>query len=86
MRAMSLLEEADLAAADVLVVTDALAHAHARVIERVNAARATRGVRVWSVVLGRADPSGVAPFSDRVLRLDPTAPDDAGAVVAALAV
>jgi len=86
MRAMSLLEEADLAAADVLVVTDALAHAHARVIERVNAARATRGVRVWSVVLGRADPSGVAPFSDRVLRLDPAAPDDAGAVVAALAV
>ena len=86
MRAMALLEEADLAAADVLVVTDALARAHERVISRVNAARASRGVRVWSVVLGRADPVGVAPFSDRILTLDPAAPDDAGAVAAALAV
>jgi uncharacterized protein with von Willebrand factor type A (vWA) domain len=86
MRAMSLLEEADLAAADVLVVTDALARAHDRVIARVNAVRAARGVRIWSVVLGRADPVGVAPFSDRIFQLDPAAPDDAGAVVAAMAV
>jgi uncharacterized protein with von Willebrand factor type A (vWA) domain len=70
-RAMELLEEQDLQTADVLVVTDGLGEADAQVIERIKAAKAARGVRVWSVVLGRSRTAGVDPFSDEVWVLDP---------------
>jgi uncharacterized protein with von Willebrand factor type A (vWA) domain len=78
LRALDLLEEADLTAADILVVTDGLCRAAPEVVDRVAQARETRGVRVWSVVLGRRDVRGVAPFSDEVWQLDPT---DAAAAV-----
>jgi uncharacterized protein with von Willebrand factor type A (vWA) domain len=73
LRAMDLLEEQGLAAADVLVVTDGLCRAGPDVIERVQETRARVGVRVWSVVLGHRDTRGVEPFSDEVLQIDPTA-------------
>jgi uncharacterized protein with von Willebrand factor type A (vWA) domain len=72
LRAMDLLEEAELEAADVLVVTDGLCRAGADVVDRVRQVRDKRGVRVWSVVLGLRDTRGVDPFSDEVLRIDPT--------------
>jgi uncharacterized protein with von Willebrand factor type A (vWA) domain len=71
LRAMELLEERDLHAADILVVTDGLGHAESHVVDKVNAIRATRGVRVFSVVLGRAMTQGIAPFSDEIWQLDP---------------
>ncbi|MCA9491136.1 MAG: VWA domain-containing protein [Myxococcales bacterium] len=72
LRAMDLLDEEDLQAADVLVVTDGLCRAAPEVVDRVASVRAARGVRVWSVVLGHRDTRGVDPFSDHVLRIDPT--------------
>ncbi len=72
LRAMDLLEEADLRAADVLVVTDGLCRAAADVVDRVAEVRERRGVRVWSVVLGNRDTRGVDPFSDHVLQVDPS--------------
>jgi len=72
LRALDLLEETDLNAADILVVTDGLCRAGPHVVKRVALARETRGVRIWSVVLGRRDVRGVAPFSDEVWQLDPT--------------
>ena len=39
-----------------------------------------RGVRVWSVVLGNANPAGVTPFSDDVWQLDPDGGDVPGFV------
>jgi uncharacterized protein with von Willebrand factor type A (vWA) domain len=71
LRAMELLEEQELDAADVLVVTDGLCRAAPAVVDRVAAVRAARGVRVWSIVLGNDDVRGVAPFSDEVLPVDP---------------
>lgn len=76
LRAMDLLEEQELRAADVLVVTDGLCRADRRVIARVDEVRRGLGARVWSVVLGRRDVDGVAPFSDEVHRVDPTADGD----------
>jgi uncharacterized protein with von Willebrand factor type A (vWA) domain len=73
LRAMDLLEEDELHRADVLVVTDGLCRATPAVIERVTTVRDAMGARIWSVVLGRADPRGVEPFSDTVLVLDPSA-------------
>jgi len=72
LRALDLLEEQGLAAADILVVTDGLCRAGPDVIERVQETRARVGVRVWSVVLGHRDTRGVEPFSDEVLQIDPT--------------
>jgi len=77
LRALDLLEESDLHAADILVVTDGLCRAAPVVVQRVAEARQDRGVRVWSVVLGRRDVRGVAPFSDEVWQLDPTDAADA---------
>jgi uncharacterized protein with von Willebrand factor type A (vWA) domain len=71
MRAMELLNEQELANADVLVVTDGLARASPDMIDTVQSARERLGVRVWSVVLGQNDPFGVRPFSDEVWRFDP---------------
>lgn len=71
-RAMDLLDEADLRSADVLVVTDGLCRAAPEVIARVKEVRERRGVRVWSVVLGHRDTRGVDPFSDEVVQIDPT--------------
>lgn len=71
LRAMDLLEEDELHRADILVVTDGLCRATPAVIERVTTVRDAMGARIWSVVLGRADPRGVEPFSDTVLVLDP---------------
>ncbi len=71
LRAMDLLEEQSLKAADVLVVTDGLCRAGPHVVERVAQVRQDTGVRVWSVVLGHRDLRGVEPFSDEVLQLDP---------------
>lgn len=72
LRAMDLLDEAELEAADVLVVTDGLCRAAPDVVDRVREVRERRGARVWSVVLGHRDTRGVDPFSDHVLRIDPT--------------
>ncbi|MEQ1571883.1 MAG: VWA domain-containing protein, partial [Myxococcota bacterium] len=72
LRAMDLLDEAELEAADVLVVTDGLCRAAPDVVDRVRQVRDKRGVKVWSVVLGHRDTRGVDPFSDEVLRIDPT--------------
>jgi uncharacterized protein with von Willebrand factor type A (vWA) domain len=71
LRAMDLLEEQELLRADILVVTDGLCRATPAVVERVTTVRDAMGARVWSVVLGRADPRGVEPFSNEVLVLDP---------------
>ena len=76
LRAMDLLEEQELRAADVLVVTDGLCRANRKVVDRVEEVRHALGVRVWSVVLGKRDVEGVAPFSDEVHRVDPTADGD----------
>lgn len=73
LRAMELLKEADLRAADVLVVTDGYAHASREVVAAVEAARAGRGVRVWSVLLGTGGVHGVQGFSDDVWVVDPRA-------------
>lgn len=85
LRAIELLEEQELKTADVLVVTDGLCRAEPRVVDRVNAAKGGRGLRVWSVVLGPARTDGVDPFSDRVFRLDPKDPGAPAAVVDGLA-
>jgi uncharacterized protein with von Willebrand factor type A (vWA) domain len=85
LRAMDLLEEAELEAADVLVVTDGLCRAAAEVVDRVRQVRDRRGVRVWSVVLGHRDTRGVDPFSDEVLRVDPTQAAGAAGFVRGLA-
>ncbi len=77
LRALDLLEESELRAADILVVTDGLCRATHQVVQRVAATRENLGVRVWSVVLGRRDVRGVAPFSDEVWQLDPTDAADA---------
>ncbi|NCG21291.1 MAG: VWA domain-containing protein, partial [Rhodobacterales bacterium] len=66
LRALQLLEERDLNLADILVVTDGLCRANQHVVDEVAKAREGRGVRVWSVVLGRDDTRGVDDFSDRV--------------------
>jgi uncharacterized protein with von Willebrand factor type A (vWA) domain len=76
-RALELLEERDLHRADILVVTDGLCRATPAIVEEVASARAERGVRVLSVVLGQAGTGGVDPFSDEVWQLDPDAPDEA---------
>lgn len=81
LRAMDLLEESELEAADVLVVTDGLCRAAPEVVDRVSQVRERRGVRVWSVVLGHRDTRGVDPFSDEVLRIDPTQAASAATVV-----
>ena len=81
LRALDLLEEDDLNAADILVVTDGLCRAAPEVVDRVAHSRENRGVRVWSVVLGRRDVRGVAPFSDEVWQLDPTEAADAVGLV-----
>lgn len=80
LRAMELLEEEELEAADVLVVTDGLCRAAPEVVDRVAAARAARGVRVWSIVLGNDDVRGVAPFSDEVFPVDPQRLQDSAGV------
>lgn len=84
LRAMDLLEEAELQHADVLVVTDGLCRAGPDVIDRVEQVRQQTGVRVWSVVLGPHHSRGVAPFSDEVWTLDPTNPDGADSVLRTL--
>lgn len=70
-RAMELLDEAELDAADVLVVTDGLCRAAPDVVDAVRRQKERRGVRVWSVVLGHNDTRGVDPFSDEVWKIDP---------------
>lgn len=84
MRAMELLDEDELDAADVLVVTDGLCRAAPEVVDRVREARERRGVRIWSVVLGHRDTRGVDPFSDEVLRIDPNETDGAAPLVKSL--
>ncbi|MEZ4316996.1 MAG: VWA domain-containing protein [Myxococcota bacterium] len=84
LRAMDLLEEQELLRADVLVVTDGLCRASREVIERVVSVRDATGARVWSVVLGRADPRGVEPFSHRVLTLDPRGAAEASGLLEGL--
>ncbi len=71
LRAMDLLEEEELDAADVLVVTDGLCRATPAVVDRVSQVKAARGARVWSIVLGNDDTRGVDPFSDEVFPVDP---------------
>jgi len=66
LRAIDLLEDRALNLADILVVTDGLCRASQQVTDRVEQAKSDRGVRVWSVVLGRNDVRGVEAFSDRV--------------------
>jgi uncharacterized protein with von Willebrand factor type A (vWA) domain len=74
-RAVELLDERDLSAADVLVITDGLGRASADVVRAVNSARARRGVRVWSVLVGAGQAAMVEPFSDVVWSLlDPEPP------------
>jgi len=84
LRAMDLLEERDLHRADVLVVTDGLCRASREVIERVVEVRDAMGARVWSVVLGRADPRGVEPFSHEVYCLDPRGAAEASGLLRGL--
>ncbi len=81
LRAMDLLEEEALEDADVLVVTDGLCRATPPVVERVRVAREGRDVRIWSVVLGRHDVRGVAPFSDQVWALDPGDTSEAAGLI-----
>lgn len=66
LRAVELLAERDLLRADLLVVTDGLGRAAPRVVEEVDACKEARGVRVWSVVIGRDDVRSVKAFSDEV--------------------
>ena len=66
LRAVELLGERDLDRADFLVVTDGLGRAAPHVVEKVDRARAERGVRVWSVIIGRQDTRSVKAFSDEV--------------------
>ena len=70
-RAAVLLEERELRRADVLVVTDGYGGASEDTIARLERARQRLGARVWSVVVGTRRTSGVEPFSDRVLVIDP---------------
>lgn len=69
-RGLALLDEDDLRAADLLVVTDGLCRATPPVIAAVDRARQGRGARVFSVLLGAGDEAGVRPFSDAVWRID----------------
>ncbi len=70
LRALELLDEQELDRADVLVVTDGLCRPGPSMVDKVADARARRGLRVWSVLLGQSDVRGVAPFSDEVLAVD----------------
>jgi uncharacterized protein with von Willebrand factor type A (vWA) domain len=68
-RTLGRIREADLAAADVLIVTDGLGRASPEIAASVDAARQGRGLRVWAVLLGQADPAPLAAFADRLWRL-----------------
>lgn len=72
LRAVELLKTSTYAKADVLVVTDGLCRASARIVERVAEAKRHAGARVLSVVVG-GDAAGVDGFSDHVWVVDPTA-------------
>jgi uncharacterized protein with von Willebrand factor type A (vWA) domain len=74
-RAAELVAERELRAADVLVVTDGLGRASARVVRDVAQLRAAHGVRVWSVLVGDGDATGVSAFSDVVWALGDRLPD-----------
>jgi hypothetical protein len=73
LRALELLKTDAYARADVLVVTDGLCRASARVAQQVARAKQDAGARVLSVVVG-GDPAGVERFSDQVWLVDPSAP------------
>ncbi|MGK3994408.1 VWA domain-containing protein [Sorangium sp. So ce1024] len=77
LRALELLKTTAYAGADVLVVTDGLCRASARVAQEVARAKQGAGARVLSVVVG-GDPAGVECFSDQVWLVDPSAPIDGG--------
>ncbi|WP_438020340.1 VWA domain-containing protein [Sorangium sp. So ce315] len=77
LRALELLKTTAYAGADVLVVTDGLCRASARVAQQVALAKQGAGARVLSVVVG-GDPAGVECFSDQVWLVDPSAPIDGG--------
>jgi len=63
--------------ADILVITDGLCRASGAVVQGVQRAREASGLRVWSVVIGRAHLGGVQPVSDQVWRIDSTRPEGA---------
>jgi uncharacterized protein with von Willebrand factor type A (vWA) domain len=65
-RALELLEERDLQRADILIVTDGLGRVAPTVVDDVQAARESRGVRVYAVLVGRKDARGVTPVADEV--------------------
>ncbi len=68
LRAVEWVNEQGLDRADILVVTDGLCEAAPDVVRRVAEVR-SRGVVVYSVVVGRAETTGVRPFSDHVWAL-----------------
>lgn len=69
-RALELLEERDLAKADLLVVTDGHGRAAPEVEAAVRRVREARGVRVFSCLVGTGPEASVAGFSDEVWRVD----------------
>jgi uncharacterized protein with von Willebrand factor type A (vWA) domain len=77
LRALDLLETDAYARADILVVTDGLCRASARVADRAARAKQAAEARILSVIVG-GDPAGVENFSDHVWLVDPSAPVEGG--------
>jgi uncharacterized protein with von Willebrand factor type A (vWA) domain len=71
LRAVELLDEHQLAAADILVVTDGMGRAAPSVLQSLEAARQRHGLRIFGVVAAH-HPGGVDAFADHIWLLNQT--------------
>jgi len=76
-RALQLLRGEAFARADVLIVTDGLCRASARVAQEVADAKRTAQARVLAVVIGH-ETAGLETFADQLWRIDPSSPREGG--------
>lgn len=76
-RALELLRTPTFARADVLIVTDGLCRASARVAHEVVEAKRSAQARVLGVVIG-LETAGLEDFADELWRIDPSSPRDGG--------
>ncbi len=76
-RALELLRTPTFARADVLIVTDGLCRASARVTHEVAEAKQSAKARVLGVVIG-LETAGLEDFADQLWRIDPSSPRAGG--------
>jgi uncharacterized protein with von Willebrand factor type A (vWA) domain len=76
-RALQLLRGETFARADVLIVTDGLCRASARVVKEVAETKRAAQARVLGVVIGH-ETAGLETFADHLWLIDPSSPRDGG--------